>query len=109
MHLHRYYCVKHSDWPSILIKDLHEVSRIERSAEEYRLHHLPADLRFSSAVNTTTIEQYVRTFENTAVSISKSHTTGEYKGKPIDKKGNETITLTLVDKQWKISHIHWSH
>ena len=39
-----------------------EGSRIERSAEEYRQHHLQADMRFSSAVETTTIEHYVRVY-----------------------------------------------
>lgn len=86
-----------------------EGSRIERSAEEYRQHHLQADMRFSSAVETTTIEHYVRVYGDTAVSISRSHTVGPYKGKQIDQQGNETLVLKRIDGDWMISHIHWSH
>ena len=86
-----------------------EGSRIERSAEEYRQHHLHADMRFSAAVKTTTIEHHVRVYGDTAVSIARSHTLGTYKGKQIDKQGNETLVLNLINGHWKISHIHWSH
>ena len=37
------------------------------------------------------------------------HTLGTYKGKQIDKQGNETLVLNLINGHWKISHIHWSH
>ena len=86
-----------------------EGGRIERSADEYRAHHLQADMQFSSAVSTKTIEHHVRVHGNTAVSISRSHTSGNYKGRDIDRTGNETLFLTLINGQWKISHIHWSH
>lgn len=86
-----------------------EGARIERSAQEYREHHLQADMRFSSAVNTTTVDHYVRVYGDTAVSISRSRTEGTYKGKQIDRQGNETLALKLIDGHWKITHIHWSH
>lgn len=86
-----------------------EGARIERSAEEYRQHHLQADMRFSSSVKTATIEHYVHVYGDTAVSISRSHTAGLYKDKQIDKQGNETLVLKRIDGNWMISHIHWSH
>lgn len=86
-----------------------EGARIERSAQEYREHHLQADMRFSAAVNTTTVDHYVRVHNDTAVSISRSRTVGTYKGKQIDRQGNETLVLKLIDGHWKITHIHWSH
>ena len=105
-----YYCALKA-WALILIYAMRQAagSRIERSAEEYRQHHLHADMRFSAAVKTTIIEHHVRVYGDTAVSIARSHTLGTYKGKQIDKQGNETLVLNLINGHWKISHIHWSH
>jgi len=34
---------------------------------------------------------------------------GNYKGKPIDASGNETMVWKKVGAEWKIAHIHYSH
>jgi ketosteroid isomerase-like protein len=34
---------------------------------------------------------------------------GNYKGKPINASGNETMVWKKVGAEWKIAHIHYSH
>jgi ketosteroid isomerase-like protein len=46
---------------------------------------------------------------NTAISASRSHTQGTYKGKERDYQGMETMVLEKQNGEWKIKHIHWSH
>ncbi|GEA11037.1 nuclear transport factor 2 family protein [Alteromonas sp. KUL49] len=82
---------------------------VERSADEYAQHHMLSDMKYLAAVETKSIEHQVTMFENTAISISRTHTVGNYNGKDRDYEGMETIALVKQDGQWKIKHIHWSH
>jgi len=86
-----------------------EGGRVERSADEYAHHHMLADMKYSKAMTTKTIEHHVKVMGNTAVSMSRSHTKGSYKGKDRDYEGMETMVLEQQDGAWKIIHIHWSH
>jgi ketosteroid isomerase-like protein len=56
-----------------------------------------------------TLEHQVTVLGNTAISASRSHTTGSYKGKERDYEGMETMVLEKQNGEWKIKHIHWSH
>lgn len=87
---------------------IYESGNVERSADEYAAHHLAADMAYLAQMQVTTLEQQVSINGDTAVSISRSHTKGTYKGKARDHQGMETIILQLQKGQWKIKHIHWS-
>lgn len=88
---------------------IYEGGRVERSADEYAHHHMLADMKYLAAVETKTLEHQVTVLGNTAISASRSHTTGTYKGKERDYQGMETIVLEKQNDEWKIKHIHWSH
>jgi len=74
---------------------IYEGGRVERSADEYAHHHM--------------LEHQVTILGNAAISASRSHTKGTYKGKDRDYQGMETIILEKQNEEWKIKHIHWSH
>ncbi|WMS91996.1 nuclear transport factor 2 family protein [Pseudoalteromonas sp. HL-AS1] len=86
-----------------------EGGSVERSADEYAKHHMIADMKFFSAVNSELLEHQVYTNGDIAYSISRSKTQGKYKGKDIKSMGMESITLKNTDTGWKITHIHWSN
>ena len=86
-----------------------EGGRVERSADEYAQHHMLADMKFSAAMDSELLEHQVTVFGNTAISASRSHTTGTYNGKARDYQGMETLVLEKQQGGWKIKHIHWSH
>jgi ketosteroid isomerase-like protein len=81
---------------------------IERSADEYAAHHMMADMKYLSAVHVQTIEHHTEESGNIAVSISRSKTTGSYKGETVDDEGSETVVLRKIAGNWRITHIHWS-
>jgi len=88
---------------------IYEGGQVERSADEYANHHMLADMKFLAAVTTKTLEHEVKVLGNTAISASRSHTTGTYKNKKIDHQGMETMVLEKQNDVWKIKHIHWSN
>ncbi len=82
---------------------------VERSADQYANHHMLSDMKYLAEVTTVTLEHTVKVSGNFAVSMMRSKTTGTYKGKDRNYEGNETMTLSLVNGKWLITHIHWSH
>lgn len=82
---------------------------VERSKQQYASHHLQADIKYLQHIKTALLEQKLITSDEIVVSISRRQFTGTFKDKVIDRTGNETITLQLVDGRWLITHIHWSH
>ena len=86
-----------------------EGGRVERSADEYAHHHMLSDMKYLAAMKSETLEHQVTVLGNTAISASRSHTTGSYKGKERDYEGMETMVLGKQNGEWKIKHIHWSH
>ncbi|MBL6735177.1 MAG: DUF4440 domain-containing protein, partial [Shewanellaceae bacterium] len=58
-----------------------EGGRVERSADEYAHHHMLSDMKYLAAMKSETLEHQVTVLGNTAISASRSHTTGSYKGK----------------------------
>ena len=76
--------------------------------EEYRSHHLPADMRFAQAVASESSPVRVRVRGDVAWAWSTSVTQGQYRGRQINSVGAELMVLTRSPSGWKISAIHWS-
>ena len=51
---------------------------VERSADEYASHHMLSDMKYLAAVKNKTLEHNVKVMGNSAVSMSRSQTTGIY-------------------------------
>jgi ketosteroid isomerase-like protein len=76
--------------------------------EEYRSHHLPADMEFSAGVpaERTVVQAVVE--GDAAWVISKSLSKGKFRDHDIDATGAELIVLSKEGDAWKIRAIHWS-
>ena len=98
--------VKAALHPDVLI---FEGKGVERSRAEYASHHMKSDMKFMSGMTVTPVEQHVIVNGNMAFSMAKNHQKGSYKTKEYDFVSNESLSLTLVDGHWLITHIHWSN
>lgn len=76
--------------------------------EEYRAHHLPADMAFASAVPRERGPVQVRVRGNTAWAASTSVSKGTFRDREIDSQGAELMVLVRTDEGWRIEAIHWS-
>ena len=76
--------------------------------EEYRSHHLPADIAFARAVKSvrTAIRVVVR--GDVAWATSSSTAEGKFRGRPVDSASAELMVLTRTTDGWRINAIHWS-
>ncbi len=88
---------------------IYEGGRVERSADEYAHHHMLSDMKYLASMKSETLEHQVTILGSTAISASRSHTKGAYKGKERDYQSMETMVLEKQNGEWKIKHIHWSH
>ncbi len=87
---------------------IYESGGVEASREEYRSHHLPADIAFASSTEReVTLERSGRSADVAWV-LSRSTTTGTFREQEINSIGTETILLELTPDGWRIRHIHWS-
>lgn len=87
---------------------IYESGGVEASREEYRSHHLPADMEFaSSTVRESTLDRSGRSGDVAWV-LSRSRTTGTFRESEIDSNGTETMLLVHTEDGWRIQHIHWS-
>ncbi|WP_430404282.1 DUF2231 domain-containing protein [Hyphomonas sp.] len=80
----------------------------ERSFLEYRDHHMPADMAFTAAVETSLGRRDVLKSDERAVVISEYQVHGAFEGKTIHARMMETVVLEATTDGWKIAHIHWS-
>lgn len=80
----------------------------ERSAEEYAGHHMPADMAFTAAVQSTLKKRDVIDGGEIATVISESQIHGEFRDQSIHSRMMETMVLKKEDDRWRIIHIHWS-
>jgi ketosteroid isomerase-like protein len=78
------------------------------SRQEYRSHHLPADIAFVRAVKTTRSPVHVTVRGDVAWTSARSTTRGNYRGKSVNSTGAESMVLTRSADGWTISAIHWS-
>jgi uncharacterized protein (TIGR02246 family) len=84
-------------------------SGVVESRQEYRSHHLPADISFARAVKGTRSTVRVSIQGDVAWTAASSTVQGTYQGKPVRSKGAELVILTRSARgKWMISAIHWS-
>ena len=78
------------------------------SLEEYRLHHLPADIEFAQAVPTRRSAMQIAVSADAAWASSTSVTQGSYRERAINSAGAELMVLSRTNTGWVIRAIHWS-
>ena len=76
--------------------------------EEYRSHHLPADIAFSMAVKSVRSPVRVTIRGDVAWAASTSTAQGDFRGRAINSAGAELMVLIRTNAGWKITAIHWS-
>jgi ketosteroid isomerase-like protein len=76
--------------------------------EEYRSHHLPADIEFARAVKSVRSPIRVMVRGDVAWATSTSTAQGDFRGRPVNSAGAELMVLTRATDGWKINVIHWS-
>ncbi len=91
--------------PNVVIA---EGGGVERSFEEYRGHHMPADMAFTQAVSFTLEQRDVVSSGDQATVISSSRAEGPFRGQAVRSRMMETMVLVREDGAWRIQHIHWS-
>ncbi len=87
---------------------IYESGGVEASREEYRSHHLPADIAFASSTERELTVERSGKSGDVAWVLSRSTTTGTFREQEINSIGTETILLGLTADGWRIQHIHWS-
>jgi ketosteroid isomerase-like protein len=78
------------------------------SRQEYRTHHLAADIAFARDVKGTRSPVRVLVRDNVAWSTATSTVRGKFQGRSVSSMGAELMVLTRSNPGWKISAIHWS-
>lgn len=78
------------------------------SREEYRSHHLNADIAFARAVPAVTGPIRVVVMKDVAWATSTSSVDGTFEGRPIHSLGAELVVLSRSTDGWRIRAIHWS-
>jgi hypothetical protein len=81
---------------------------VERSRDEYLLHHFDADAKFAKTVTRKVIRHSEQVAGNMALILDETESTGSYDGQPIKLIGTESAVLRLDDDKWRVVHIHWS-
>jgi ketosteroid isomerase-like protein len=76
--------------------------------EEYRSHHLPADMAFARAVPRERGDMHVRVHGFTAWAASLNTARGTYRDREIDSRGAELMVFHRTETGWLIDAIHWS-
>lgn len=85
-----------------------ESGGLERSLEEYRSHHMGADIEFAKAVETTIVDRKVYESEGLVTIMTEAVSKGTFRDKPVNSRLLETMVLQEFGGAWKIVHIHWS-
>jgi ketosteroid isomerase-like protein len=76
--------------------------------EDYRRHHLPADIAFAQAVHGERTAPIVTVAGEVAWAVSTSSSRGEFRGRAVDVTGAELMVLGCTRRGWRIRVIHWS-
>lgn len=85
-----------------------EQGEVERSKMEYASHHLPSDIEFSRATQSTQTARMGAAVDDIAYVISEGKIAGRYKDKAVNLITIETMVLRRHSNGWRIVHIHWS-
>lgn len=78
------------------------------SREEYRSHHLPADIQAARALPSQDGPLTIRVRGDVAWTTSTSVRQGESRGRQVNSAGAELMVLVRTSDGWKIAAIHWS-
>ena len=76
--------------------------------EEYRSHHLAADIAFAQGVKTVRSPIRILVRGDVAWAMSTSTAQGEFRGRAVNSAGAELMVLTRTTDGWMINAIHWS-
>lgn len=76
--------------------------------EEYRSHHLRADMAFAQAVPSERTDSSVVVSGDVAWVVGTSRTTGMYRERAINSVSAELMVLSRSSEGWHIRAIHWS-
>jgi ketosteroid isomerase-like protein len=76
--------------------------------DEYRAHHLPADIEFALAVPSKRTVLSVTVVGDAAWIACKSENVGRMGTRSINSVSAELMVLRKRDTGWKIAAIHWS-
>lgn len=76
--------------------------------EEYRSHHLPADIQFVRAVPSVRGPTRAVVSGDAAWVTATSTTQGTFRNRPVNSAGAALIVLTRQSEGWRIRAIHWS-
>ena len=90
--------------PDVLVVESGDV----QTREEYRLHHLPADIVFAAAVPSVRTVTQVTINGDVAWITATSNTKGTYRDRPVNSVGAELTVLSRTASGWHIRSIHWS-
>jgi len=90
--------------PDVMVMEAGETE----SRQEYRKHHLPADIAFVRAVPSVTGSLSVVMQGDVAWVMSTSRSVGTFEGRKIDSQGAELLVLSRGVDGWRIRAIHWS-
>ncbi len=85
-----------------------EAGGAEMNRDEYRTHHLGADVAFARTTERKVVDSQAKTAGNAAWVLTRTTSTGTFQGKPVDSRGVETMVLRKTPQGWRIVHIHWS-
>ncbi|HEY7768097.1 nuclear transport factor 2 family protein [Longimicrobium sp.] len=75
---------------------------------EYRGHHLPADIEFARAVQSTRTPVQIRVEGDVAWASATSVAQGQFRGRAVNSAGAELMVLARTRDGWRITAIHWS-
>lgn len=76
--------------------------------EEYRAHHLSADINFARALPASRESLRIVVQGDVAWAIGTSRTSGRYRDRDVNSAGAELMVLSREATGWKIRAIHWS-
>ena len=76
--------------------------------EQYRSGHLHSDIAFAQAVRAERSAIHVIVRGDVAWATSTSTAQGEFRGRPVNSTGAESMVLVRTADGWRISSIHWS-
>jgi ketosteroid isomerase-like protein len=83
-------------------------SGARQTKQEYREHHLPADISFARAMRSQRAPLAVTVKGDVAWTSGTSTTTGDYGGRAVNSSGVESMVLVRTGQGWRIAAIHWS-
>ena len=79
-----------------------------QSRADYRAHHLPADIDFARAVQSTRNVLRVTVQGDAAWVVATSTSQGQANGRAVNSTGAELTVLRRGGAGWQITAVHWS-